>query len=148
MSLQLTSCLFGTITVHAFYVRRYIMGLMWLIQSYVSIIHHANHANPRSYNIGYYILFIDRIVANSNWLYAAWRGVNLSPHIVCSWVVWTSLIYVFMIYYMFLYHSDISSYSPPYNPIVVRAHKSLHITSTIGIHALLLADILPSTMAY
>lgn len=140
MHLQYTSMLFATITVHAFLLKRYALGLFWLVQNQVSIVHHANHANPSAYMGGNIIRIIDRGVANINWIYTLSEACKLSPRVVTSWIVWVSLPYTFAIYYLFLYHASVSEYKMlSGNTVATRAHQSLHIVSVVGIHAMIIA---------
>jgi hypothetical protein len=140
MLLYYTPILFATISVHAFLIRRNLVGLCWLIQNQVSLIHHANDADPNRHAGGKIVHTIDRVMACINWCYALRRAFALSSGILSSWVVWFSLPYTFVVYYMFLVHTNSRDYMPPYNHVVVRAHQSLHAVSTIGLHALLIAD--------
>ena len=140
MFLYYTPILFATISVHAFLIKCNIVGLCWLIQNQVSLIHHANEVDPSRRIGGWIVYYIDRIIANINWIYACKRSFELSPNLISSWIVWFSLPYTFGIYYMYLMHTDIRDYRAPYNLVVTRAHQTLHLVSTIGLHALLIAD--------
>ena len=140
MFIYYTPILFATISVHAFLIKSNIVGLCWLIQNQVSLIHHANEVDPSRRVGGKIIHTIDRMMANINWLYACKRAFELSPKLMSSWIVWFSLPYTFVIYYMYLMHTDIRDYRAPYNFVVIGAHQTLHLVSTIGLHALLIAD--------
>ena len=140
-----TPYMFGTISIHAFYKGRCVVGLLWLLQGWSSC---RSYCYGNENSVTRYNQFMrNRLFENVNWIYALWRAVCLSPASVWSWIVWISLLYTFAVYYLILSQVNIYSYYLSYNPIIVRAHRSLNITSAIGIHALLLADILPSTMA-
>lgn len=140
MWLQYTSCLFVTLAIHAFYIKRYILGTSLLIQNQVSIIHHAHYADPNSYLGGNIVHTIDRVFVNANWLYTCWRATRLNPRNIGSWIVWFSLLYMLVIFYLYLYPIGPPEYSFPYNMVVIYSHTSLHIAATVGMHIFLLLD--------
>ena len=140
MWLKFTSCTFASIAAHAFMKKQYICGLMWLIQNNLSILHHSHHANPNTYQGGNLVHLLDRIVANSNWLYAAWRCMHLPLFKLAPNIVRASLLHTFLIFFCHLIHTKHPDYHPPYNWQVIHAHASLHLVSAIGMHAILYLD--------
>ncbi len=139
MMLYYTPVLFSTIAFHAFLIGRNIVGLGWLIQNQASIIHYLHDADPSRHVADKLLHNIDRAVACINWVYALWIAVDMEYIPILSWIIWLSLLYTFMIYHLYLSHMD-RECRWPYNPDVVRAHKTLHIVSAIGLHTLLIAD--------
>ncbi len=140
MVLQYSACLFATIVVHAFYIRRNVVALMWLIHNQAAIINYTHDGNPHWHWSGYVVYTIEHITAHCNWLYVLWRCLFLPTHRYTTWLVCALLVYTFSLYYTYVYNSTIADYQEPYRSVVIEAHKTLHVAATIGLHLLLWID--------
>jgi len=140
MILDYSSCLYATIVVHAFYVRRYVLGLMWLIHNQVSIINYAHNGDPSLYNGGYFIYMIEHAGCVTNWLYVMYRScLYLHLNNPITWVITLFLAYTYTMYNSYEHVGNVYEYSRNHY-IVIYIHNKIHIAATIGMHIFLMVD--------
>jgi hypothetical protein len=121
VTLQITSCLFGTVVLHAFYLRLVVYHHLFLMLTITSILFHATHGDR--------IRLLDKVVAHLCFLHVAFT----TPTVLARGLYWLLL---FPLGVMGLWFGQ---------PLVHtleernRMHGALHALSLVGLHAYLWA---------
>lgn len=130
--LYYSSFLFGTIAIHAYFIRDLYYNISFLFLMGISILNHARMYDENGNLINCIerdvVGIIDRILAHIITIISAYHAYQY-PLGFDIFLYWISLVYTGYIYYTKCKHA-----SDPKNIW----HASIHLISVLGIHSLLL----------
>lgn len=135
--LTATSCLMGTVAVHAGWRGQVGLSLVWAAQAAVSAVCHAHFLDPMAFRGGWLVLAIDRALARILWMHAALSLRRLGHAPFFARAVAFSLAYVAISYFAVIRRFAPECYVPPQHPPAIAVHGSMHLMAILGFHALL-----------
>ena len=129
--LYLTSFLFGTCSLHAMYLGKYVMGALYMMQHGLSTIYHSHYTRRETFWMGEAVCSMDKLMARVIWASILYQNNRLPPSIL-KWVVYVCIVYVPAVYY------SICKHYPYYKPFEISyrtwMHGSMHIMGALGSH--------------